>query len=747
MKNKKIFLILFLMGVTLFQVGCGAKVTEINSDSNIETESSAEIVAEDLSMYDEEIRRAVEQGIVTIDELADLEKVVTSGEFNEGLARVINLIDSTKVTDWNDAIRDATEDTQMDTDGGRIAVYMAACTLGRGTTTNGDWNKIHMQMETTNGGWEHVESLEIYQQQYDTSPFQDIEAIQRVAGWDYVTAARFYCYGQFSRVSGKSIFEYNRNGELTSNKPLTKEIATRALLRFYESLLEPNTEIAESEELQNILNEAEDKKNNILNMHSSIVKSTSFEQGKTYTGNAYYVSNEGSDSNSGLSPEEAWCSLDKVNQVNLSSGDAVFFERGDIWYGQLWGQEGVTYSAYGEGNKPLFSGAKQDGSLIDSWSLHFEDADGKKIWRYKEDIGDVIGIFFDNGKKYATKVLPYWNGNEYLNQKGDTFILENHLSEDLTFFSALDLAGSSADVYIEDSHYTGTLYLRCDGGNPAEVFENVQIASEFSGFSPIDDESYCTVDNLAFYYYGLPVSCGGYQGSTHNLIQNCEIAYSGGILQAYSDIGGLGIGRPDFAGGAVHIAGSYQTAKNNYIHDCDNFTFVLANHYREGIDLLYQNVTIAENVIEHCGTALHAVDYAENDSNGQYQGSFKDIVFTDNMVLYTGFGWFENKIDIGDPYKEGAVSSSVEFGGAAFLNPGNQGIYIKNNTFCLAKHALVHCYMDTTNFPVFDGNTYVQQEERWLATVRGYQLSISENAKEYGDEYLNDKNGTYIVVP
>ena len=47
---------------------------------------------------------------------------------------------------------------------------------------------------------------------------------------------------------------------------------------------------------------------------------------------------------------------------------------------------------------------------------------------------------------------------------------------------------------------------------------------------------------------------------------------------------------------------------------------------------------------------------------------------------------------------------------------------------------------------MFDCNTYVQQENRWLATVRGYQLSISKNAKEYGEEYLNDKNGTYIVV-
>ena len=49
--------------------------------------------------------------------------------------------------------------------------------------------------------------------------------------------------------------------------------------------------------------------------------------GKTYTGTAYYVSNQGDDGNDGLSPETAWSTLDRVNQASLEYGDAVFLER------------------------------------------------------------------------------------------------------------------------------------------------------------------------------------------------------------------------------------------------------------------------------------------------------------------------------------------------------------------------------------------------------------------------------------
>lgn len=46
----------------------------------------------------------------------------------------------------------------------------------------------------------------------------------------------------------------------------------------------------------------------------------------------------------------------------LKSGDAVFFERGGLWRGYLDCAEGVTYSAYGQGEKPRIYGSPENGA-------------------------------------------------------------------------------------------------------------------------------------------------------------------------------------------------------------------------------------------------------------------------------------------------------------------------------------------------------------------------------------------------
>ena len=57
--------------------------------------------------------------------------------------------------------------------------------------------------------------------------------------------------------------------------------------------------------------------------------------GQENEGRAYYVSSEGSDSNSGLSEEHAWLTLDKVNAQNFSAGDTLYFRAGDEFTGTL----------------------------------------------------------------------------------------------------------------------------------------------------------------------------------------------------------------------------------------------------------------------------------------------------------------------------------------------------------------------------------------------------------------------------
>jgi hypothetical protein len=87
--------------------------------------------------------------------------------------------------------------------------------------------------------------------------------------------------------------------------------------------------------------------------------------GPVSTGAIYYVSNSGSDSNSGTSQSSPWKTIAKVQSSlsNLKAGDSVLFQRGGIWYEELDinnvnGTSGspITFGNYGSGNLPVIDG-------------------------------------------------------------------------------------------------------------------------------------------------------------------------------------------------------------------------------------------------------------------------------------------------------------------------------------------------------------------------------------------------------
>jgi hypothetical protein len=126
------------------------------------------------------------------------------------------------------------------------------------------------------------------------------------------------------------------------------------------------------------------------------------------------------------------------------------------------------------------------------------------------------------------------------------------------------------------------------------------------------------------------------------------------------------------------------------------------------------------------------------------ESGFKNIRFEGNYVLYTGYGWVDEKTRRTDYGLDGLPYYCIETGGQ-YRNK-NEGFTIANNVFGLAKYGIVYCYMPKDNQPVFSGNTYAQVENGWLAMLRGRLLSITENGQAYVHDELMDKTGTVIVV-
>lgn len=84
----------------------------------------------------------------------------------------------------------------------------------------------------------------------------------------------------------------------------------------------------------------------------------------------YYISPKGNDNNTGLSKRTAWKSLERVNRKTFRPGDAILFESGGTWNGNLRplgsGDRGnrITISSYGKGSRPVINIGEVPGAGI-----------------------------------------------------------------------------------------------------------------------------------------------------------------------------------------------------------------------------------------------------------------------------------------------------------------------------------------------------------------------------------------------
>ncbi len=115
----------------------------------------------------------------------------------------------------------------------------------------------------------------------------------------------------------------------------------------------------------------------------------------------YYVSNSGSDSNSGTSESSPWESLTKVNSYSFSPGDQILFKRGDQWEGTInvnaSGSSGnpIVYGAYGNGDTPKIYGSEE----ITGWTLYSGNI-------YKSTVGKEVTQLFIDGERATIARYP-----------------------------------------------------------------------------------------------------------------------------------------------------------------------------------------------------------------------------------------------------------------------------------------------------------------------------------------------------
>lgn len=571
-------------------------------------------------------------------------KNVTCAEFSKMMSEVINECDPSLVTKWNKLAKKALKNTSdLKRADAELILYEAACVLGIGKGS-AFWCNYQVAYGTELR-LRRIANGELFGNFVDISPFECLW--NENAGWTYENTSASYSYGNsspadpdpfFGRIQSEDDYEAVLSAEICETAALRLKKAYECYHEGYFDITDYETDWSDER-----LKDAYDLKEAILNSETKIVKSDKFVQGETYTGKAYYVSNNGNDANDGLSPETAWASVKKVTETELEYGDAVFFERGGQWYANgLKMQTGVTYSAYGTGKKPVWSGSPLDCGESSNWIYYGETNDGGKIWKYKEKQTDC-GIILLNDKIVARKYYPVWNGNEYLTYDGKKkFNLKRDLSVDLMYYSDIDLTGYSVPCSPWDAMIKGDIYFRCDKGNPGDVFDSIEMNVTVDSIATAQD-GYNTIDNICYRFVSMDCNC-----NSNIIYQNCEGCWAGGSIGSFN-INGNGQYSTGISGGGMLLFGSNIIGRNNYIHDCENKGIaVVINGDGHHSNMSRKNILVENNVVERCGRSFYMM--TEFVAEGKTT-VFEDVTVKNNYFINSGSGWrAHNELWVGNGF-------------------------------------------------------------------------------------------------
>ena len=371
---------------------------------------------------EEEYQRLFWYGFAEEDAARDPSAAITEKEMVDLLTAVI-AASGGDVDGWKEMTAGASHETIYRDYGAMLLLYAAEhmdateFTMGfapylLGGRTDENWDAFGTDIR---GGYRLFEEFGENWDRVCVSVSSQMEDGQEL---NYLNASQNFVVSRLSLITGEPLLDFDY-GTFTMHltEPLTYEAGAVAAVRLFESLPETAAQFPEDEAVtaraEELLREGQARRDAILATETEIVKSDTFVPGETYTGTAYYIASDGDDRAAGTSPETAWATIDRLNEADLDYGDAVFFRRGDVWRAaQVESRPGVTYSAYGEGEKPGLYGSVENGGGAEKWSLWYEGEDGRKIWVYYRPMLDCGSIALCEDLA-AEKVQPFWNGQSY----------------------------------------------------------------------------------------------------------------------------------------------------------------------------------------------------------------------------------------------------------------------------------------------------------------------------------------------
>jgi hypothetical protein len=399
---------------------------------------------------------------------------------------------------------------------------------------------------------------------------------------------------------------------------------------------------------------------------------SSSEDTITATGTTFYVSENGKPENDGKSKDKP-ISINEVYSLKLSRGDAVLFKRGDTFRltEYIRPEQGVSYGAYGSGDKPILSGSLKNYAIANIWT-----SDDNRLWKAYLGTNDAAQIVFNEGecigyrKDELSKV--HFNGDFY---------------------------------YDAQSKY---IYLYLNQINPGKYFNSIEIATTDNAFRRIGgyggyEAEDIKFENLNIKYIGIFGFNIGYCENVE--IINCEFSWIGGVYRG--DTG-------ERYGNAIQL---WQHANNcNVSNNYFNQIFDAAITFQGLKDNIYTNLTFYNNLIERC--SMNFEFWGQDDANATDTSSapgaeIKNIEFKNNILRFSGYGFG------GMQRKNNASQAFILTWGKKYDEGQVQNFTISENIFDIARSNFF--YSDVLDMHEIINNKYYQKSGNNQPVVRGLE--------------------------
>ncbi len=396
-------------------------------------------------------------------------------------------------------------------------------------------------------------------------------------------------------------------------------------------------------------------------LRDSILNAKNTLENYNVTGTVYYISPKGDDKNDGKSPETAFRSINApvFTMSMLEEGDAVLFERGGLWRltATFKTESGVTYGAYGEGQKPAFYGSAENYAYPDAWI----PSNLKNVWKLTVADSDIGLVVFNHGELVGKKEF---NGLVSLAKNGDYYF--NRLQD--------------------------TLYLYCDKGNPGKVFEDIEVCLNMSLFNLASD---ATLDNLCLKYVGRFGI--GTANANNSKVTNCEFGFIGGAIQS---------GTLRYGNGIQHWNGvDGHIIDHNWFYQIYDAAVTWQGNYKELPEYgdKFLNISYTNNLVEYAGMSFEFWHSSVDDTN-YTPATVQNFKLNNNISRFAGYGFSLQRTD--------TKGEHIFVGNTTFMSDRCFGNEIKNNIFDCSWTYMIDWKKDvkenTDQGFTIEGNTYYQ---------------------------------------